>query len=363
MRSFMPALRLTAAGVLCAAFAAAQTSPLLSPAEAQKIYMRSVQLLESTSVTVPGLVRAAAPVLENANQTLQTLRAQGGQQHAGLTYSFLSSLRAYLQLADSLPKPFPFPEEGRRQFAELREAVDRIESHYRALLERKEFLLRNPDRDNLQRYAEANRKLPAPVPGSPRVVFLGDSITDGWRLNEYFPDRDFVNRGISGQVTGEMLGRMKADVLDLRPALVVILAGTNDIARQVPNETIQANLYMLASLAEAHQIKVVLASVLPISDHHKAQNPQYERSLQRPPQTILALNSWIESFCKKHGFAYLDYFSHMVDTAGQLKAELADDGLHPNAAGYRVMAPLAAEIIGKMIPPPGPQQKKRRWPF
>ena len=140
----------------------------------------------------------------------------------------------------------------------------------------KEAQLHNPDRDNLKRYAEANEKLGAPSPQKPRVVFLGDSITDGWRLNEYYGgDRDFVNRGISGQITGEMLGRMKADVIDLKPRLVLVLAGTNDLARGVPVNAIENNLSMIADLAEAHHIQPMFASLLPVSDYHKDANPQY----------------------------------------------------------------------------------------
>jgi hypothetical protein len=133
----------------------------------------------------------------------------------------MMNLRVYLGLADAVPKPFPFPEAARQQFAELRDDSTRLDSHFRALLDLKDTQLRSPDPDNLQRYAEANRKLAAPNAANARVVFLGDSITDFWRINEYFPDRDFLNRGISGQTTGQLLGRMKADVLDVRPHAVI----------------------------------------------------------------------------------------------------------------------------------------------
>jgi len=324
-----------------------------------------VQLIESTTITIPGLARAAAPVLENTRQALTNLQASPDQRHTGLTYSFLTNLRAYLALADSLPKPYPFPEEASKQFAELRAAADRVEIHFRALLENVQSRLRNPDRDNLSRYADANQKLPPPQPNEPRVVFFGDSITDGWRLNEYFPERDFVNRGISGQITGEMLGRMKADVIDLKPGAVLVLAGTNDIARGVPLTTIQNNLTLIATLAQAQKIKVVFASVLPISDYHKEENPRYMRSNERPPGTILQLNAWLRDFCRQQRHAYLDYFSEMADGSGFLKAELADDGLHPNTAGYRIMAPLAQAVIDKVLPPAqGPKQGRRRFfPF
>ncbi len=355
-------MRLASTLLACALAAQAQQNPLLSEPEARKLYARSVQLMESTAAAIPALARAGAPVIENARQSLAYLESASGSP-AGPSYAFLVNLRAYLALADAIPKPFPFPAEGRRQFAELREAVARVESHFGALLDDKDARLRSPDRDNLRRYAEADARLSAPQAGKPRVVFLGDSITDLWRLNEYFPERDFVNRGISGQITGEMLGRMMADVIDLKPAAMVLLAGTNDIARGVPLAAVQNNLAMIAGLAEAHKIKPIIASVLPISDYHKDRDPRTARSAQRPPETIRRLNAWIENFCRQRKFVYLDYFSKMVDQAGFLPAELAGDGLHPNAAGYRVMAPLALEAIEKAAAPPPPPPRKRRFPF
>ena len=332
-----------------------QQNAQLSAQEAAALYRRSLQLVESTSAAVPGLVRAAAPVLENARQAQQNLE-NGPPGHAGLTYDFLVNLRAYMALSDSLPKPYPFPEEGRRQFTELRDAVERIESHFRASLDQKERQLRSPDRDNLRRYAEDDAKLLKAVPGDKRVVFLGDSITDGWRLNEYFPNRDFVNRGIGGQITAEMLDRMKADVIDLKPAAVLVLGGTNDIARGVPVSAIENNLTMIADLADHYKIKPMFASVLPISDYHKDVNPRYEMTRQRPPATIVELNRWLEAFCTQRHYPYVNYYSQMVDSAGYMKTDLADDGLHPNSAGYRVMGPIAMDAIehnlGQPVPPP-----------
>jgi lysophospholipase L1-like esterase len=182
------------------------------------------------------------------------------------------------------------------------------------------------------------------------VVFFGDSITDFWRLNEYFPDRAFVNRGISGQVTGEMLGRLKADVIDLRPSAVVILAGTNDLSRGIPLTGIEDNLLMMADLCDTYKIKVILASVTPVSDYHKDVNKSYERTPMRPPVFIKALNEWIESFCANRHHIYLNYFQAMVDPTGQMQADLSDDGLHPNAKGYRIMAPLVLDAIQKAVP-------------
>ncbi|MBZ5602003.1 MAG: capsular biosynthesis protein [Acidobacteriia bacterium] len=214
--------------------------------------------------------------------------------------------------------------------------------------------MRNADRDNLARYAEANRKLAAPNAKNPRVVFLGDSITDFWRLNEYFPDRDFVNRGISAQISGQMLGRMKQDVLDLHPEAVVILAGTNDLARQIPLTAIENNYLMMADLLSAYKIKVIFASVLPVSDYHKDQNPAYEMTKDRPPLFISALNEWLTRLCEQRGYTYLNYYSAMIDSAGRMQADLSDDGLHPNPKGYRIMAPVALEAIHKTIAPPKP---------
>lgn len=353
--------RIVHAALLLASIGAAQDRALLSNPEVTTVYTRVVQLMESTSSLVPALARAGAPIVENARQATENLR--GGvvnPQDSGAHYSFLGNLRAFLDLADSMPKPHPFPQEGHRQFHELRENADRVEVHFRALLDFKETQLRTPDRDNLRRYADSNAKLPPPDPRSPRVVFLGDSITDGWRLNEYFPDRDFVNRGISGQITGQMLGRMKADVIDRKAAALLVLAGTNDIARGVPLEAIQNTLAMIATLAVAHQIKPIFASVLPIHDYNKGRNASFERSPQRPMATIRALNDWLLAFCKQRGFAYVDYFSLIVDENGFLKADLADDGLHPNAAGYRVMAPLALVAIDATVAPSTSQKSRKR---
>jgi len=247
-----------------------QQSALLGDRQSLELYKRTAQLMESAAVATPELARAGAPVTENVRQALINL--ERGQSVA-VTNALLMNLKAYLALTDAVPKPYPFPEEARRQLAELRESAIRIESHFQALLEQRDSQLRSPDRDNLRRYAEANARLSPPDAAKPRVVFLGDSITDGWRLNEYFPDGDFVNRGISGQITGEMLGRMKADVLDLKPAAIVVLAGTNDIARGVAPTTIQNNLTMIADLAEMHRIKLVFASILPVSDYHKGKTP------------------------------------------------------------------------------------------
>lgn len=351
------------AALMLAPICNAQERALLGNAQAFELYDRVVHLMESTTATVPGLARAGAPVIENARQSVVALREAASPQDGTLHYAFLTNVRAYLALADAVPKPFPFPEEGRRQFAELRDAAGRVESHFQALLTLKEQQIRSPDRDNLARYAEANSKTGPPQPGRPRVVFLGDSITDGWRLNEYWPDRDFVNRGISGQITSQMLGRMMADVLALKPEAVIVLAGTNDIARGTPIEAIRNNLAMIAGLAERYNIKPILCSVLPVHDYHKDKNPAWQVTRRRPMATILELNRAILALARERNYGYVDYVSAMVDPAGFLRADLADDGLHPNATGYRIMAPLAQAAIDEAVKPEPAQKKRRRFPF
>jgi len=156
-----------------------------------------------------------------------------------------------------------------------------------------------------------------------------------------------------------MLGRMQADVIDLKPRLVLVLAGTNDLARGVPIGAIENNLAMIADLAEAHHIQPMFASVLPVSDYHKDVNPQYARTSQRPPSKILELNAWIKSFCEQRHFPYVDYYSALVDKAGFLQADLADDGLHPNSKGYRLMAPIALAAIDNVTKPEVKPAKKK----
>jgi len=338
----------------------AQQTALLGRADVVKAYQQIVNLMESTSIAMPELARAGRPLMENAQQDARSLREGATYNHSAVLYRFLTSIRVYLQLADALPKPQPFAEDARKQLIALRENHDRLEAHFRTLLESKEQQVRNSDRDNLKRYAEANGAVGAPKPGENRVVFLGDSITDGWRLNEYFSGKPYINRGIGGQITGEMLGRMKPDVIDLKPAAVVVLAGTNDIARGVSVATIRNNLTMIADLAEANRIKPIFASILPISDYHKEKDPSFARSRARPPATILELNRWLEGFCKQRGFTYADYFSATVDDRGFLKAELADDGLHPNAAGYRIMGPIAQAAIDRALAPAPPPKRGRK---
>ncbi|MBL8233485.1 MAG: SGNH/GDSL hydrolase family protein [Bryobacterales bacterium] len=204
------------------------------------------------------------------------------------------------------------------------------------------------DWPNLGRYAADNAQVSAPSAGEERVVFMGDSITDAWgrRMGKFFPGKPYINRGISGQTTPQMLIRFRPDVLAHKPKAVVILAGTNDIAGNtgpMTLEQIQGNLQSMAELAKANGIRVVFASVLPICDYIRTQSDR------RPMEKIKALNAWIQDYAKQAGAIYLDYYSAMLDEAGLLKKELTYDGLHPNDAGYAVMEPLAAEAIAKAL--------------
>jgi lysophospholipase L1-like esterase len=205
------------------------------------------------------------------------------------------------------------------------------------------------DYGQLARYRDANATLGAPAAGENRVVFFGDSITDSWKLADYFPGKPYVNRGIGGQTTPQMLVRFQQDVIALHPKVVVILAGTNDIAGNtgpMKNEDIEADYASFAELARANNIKVVYSSVLPVHNYTERSKDFFA---QRPPARILALNEWLKDYCAKNNIVYLDYFSAMVDDKGLLKKDLADDGLHPNAAGFKIMAPMAEAAIQKAL--------------
>jgi len=208
----------------------------------------------------------------------------------------------------------------------------------------------------LARYREDNTKITAPAKNEDRVVFMGDSITDAWddpKYGGFFPGKPYIDRGISGQTTPQMLIRFRPDVIALQPKIVVILAGTNDIAGNTGPMTLQAiedNLTSMFDLAHANGIRVVFASVLPISDYEKNQDGQpIIRSKQRPPEQITSLNDWMKKYAAAHGGIYLDYFSAMADDKGFLKEELSEDGLHPNQKGYDVMAPLAEKAIAAAL--------------
>jgi len=217
--------------------------------------------------------------------------------------------------------------------------------HYRA----SRLAIFTDDFGELKRYREANAALSPPAAGENRVVFFGDSITDIWKLDQYFPGKPYVNRGIGGQTTPQMLVRFRQDVIELHPKVVVILAGTNDIAGNtgpMRNEDIEANCASFAELAKVNGIRVVFSSVLPV---HNYTERSKELFAQRSPTRILELNEWLKKYCAENKIVYLDYFSAMVDDKGLLKKDVADDGLHPNDAGYKIMVPLAEAAIAKAI--------------
>jgi lysophospholipase L1-like esterase len=204
----------------------------------------------------------------------------------------------------------------------------------------------------LDRYRDANTTVPAPVKGENRVVFIGDSITDLWDekgFGGFFPGKPYINRGIGGQTTPQILLRFRQDVIALKPKVVVILAGTNDIAGNTGPMTLEQtgdNIKSMAELAKANGIKVVLSSVLPVSDTVRKENGEfYIQTKSRPPEKIIAMNKWLKSYAERNGYTYLDYYSQMVDANGFVKSGLTFDGLHPNARGYAVMTPLAERSI------------------
>ncbi|HEX8142783.1 MAG TPA: SGNH/GDSL hydrolase family protein [Pyrinomonadaceae bacterium] len=208
------------------------------------------------------------------------------------------------------------------------------------------------DWPNLGRYRAANAEVAAPAVGEVRVVFMGDSITDFWSRPGYggfFPGKPYINRGISGQTTPQMLLRFRADVIALQPKVVVILAGTNDLAAATGPTTLAAiedNLASMAELARAHAIRVVLASLLPVSDYErKSDGTQIIQTRARPPAQIKELNAWIKEYAERNGHTYLDYHTAMADDKGMLRDEFSNDGLHANSKGYAVMGPLAEAAI------------------
>jgi lysophospholipase L1-like esterase len=199
----------------------------------------------------------------------------------------------------------------------------------------------------LERYRGDNAMLPPPSSGEARVVFYGDSITEGWAkyFAGTFPGKPYVGRGISGQTTPQMLVRFRQDVIDLEPRVVVILAGTNDIAGNTgpaTQEMIAGHLTSMVELAKANGIRVVLASVLPAHDYPW-------RPGREPASKIVALNAWMKDYASRNDVVYLDYHSAMADDRNGLPRELAEDGVHPTEAGYRLMAPLAEAAIADAL--------------
>lgn len=209
------------------------------------------------------------------------------------------------------------------------------------------------DFPQLARYKAENAKLAPPAPGQQRVVFYGDSLTDNWgrHFGKFFPDKPWINRGISGQTTQQMLLRFHQDVIALQPEAVVMLAGTNDIAGNTGPETldeIETNYRIMVQLALAAHIRVVVSSVLPASEFpwNKTVDPRDE---------VKALNGWLQQFAQQHGLVYVDYYSAMVTPDGAMKPELAvDKYVHPNDAGYAVMEPLARAAVERALAQPRP---------
>jgi lysophospholipase L1-like esterase len=197
----------------------------------------------------------------------------------------------------------------------------------------------------LGRYKADNLTLGKDATG--RVVFYGDSITDAWGRSRgsFFPGKPYVNRGISGQTTPQMLVRFRQDVINLHPAAVVILAGTNDIAGNTGPETpeqIQDNFKSMIDLAKTNGIRVIVSSILPAADYPW-------RPGQKPALKIQALNNWLAGYCVNHGAIYLDYYTAMADDNGGMKAGLSSDGVHPTTAGYAIMQPLAQAALDKVV--------------
>jgi lysophospholipase L1-like esterase len=205
------------------------------------------------------------------------------------------------------------------------------------------------DWPDLGRYRAENEALAPPAPNTKRVVFFGDSITDAWGRSEatgvFFPGKPYVNRGISGQTTPQMLVRFQQDVVHLHPAAVVILAGTNDIAGNTGPTTqqmIEDNYASMAAIAQQNGIKVVFASIPPAFAY------PWKPGIQ-PVRRTRELNKWLQDFCAKNGCIYLDYYSSMADAKGAMLPGLSSDGVHPTAQGYAVMAPLAEHAIGQAL--------------
>ncbi|HEX2779394.1 MAG TPA: SGNH/GDSL hydrolase family protein [Gemmatimonadaceae bacterium] len=199
----------------------------------------------------------------------------------------------------------------------------------------------------LERYRQANAELGPPKPGEQRVVFMGNSITEGWAkyFPVMFPGKPYVGRGISGQTTPQMLVRFRQDVVSLQPKVVVILAGINDIAGNTGPSTlemIEDNLASMTEIARANGIRVVLSSVLPAYDF------PWRPGLEPAPK-VRALNEWIRRYAAQHDAVYLDYYSAMADARGGLPDSLSTDGVHPTERGYRVMAPLAEAAIAQAL--------------
>ena len=247
--------------------------------------------------------------------------------------------RSYLMIAAfaalSFPALSPAHKTGTPPATPARPAQQ--QSHEQQLL---------TDFADMARFRDADRELAPPAPGENRVVFMGDSITEGWDLARSFPGKPYINRGISGQTSPQMLIRFRQDVIDLKPKVVVILAGTNDIAGNTGPMTLRQsedNLASMAQLARANGIRVVLCSVLP--SVRFPWRPQVKNAAPK----IADLDQWIKPYAAQHHYVYVDYYSKMKDAVGGLPKNLSHDGVHPLPAGYAIMAPLAQAGIEKAL--------------
>lgn len=208
-------------------------------------------------------------------------------------------------------------------------------------------IAQNNDWANFGKYKEDNIRIGLPAPDEDRVVFMGNSITEGWKIlsPDFFSENGYIDRGISGQTTPQMLVRFRPDVVNLKPKVVVILAGTNDIAGNTGSSTlemIEDNIKSMVEIANANNIKVILCSVLPAFDY------PWKPGLN-PAQKILDLNKWINEYARMNNILYVDYFTPMADEHNGLKKEYSEDGVHPNLAGYNVMQPLVAKAIKETL--------------
>ncbi len=348
--------------LLFAHLAPAQGPPsntLLTPAETQTLATRALQLIESVSAAVPGLARASDQLRTNTQATAAALGK--APRDPNLTLQFTHQIGAFLAVADSMPRTDYFAPATSQQLLELRDALQRLGRHFDSLLasERADARAGNADPYNLNRYAVVNSKSTPPTPSQPRYVFMGDSATDLWRLNEYFAGQDFVNRGIAGQTTNQILARFLADVVALRPVGVVVLAGSADIAAGMTPSAIADNLVMMGDVARAHSVQPMFASLLPASG---------EAAKIRTPEAIQKVNSWIRDYCIRENLIYIDYYSAMADAKGMMKPEFTDDGVNPNSRGYRVMAPIALDAIERLrilmaTPEDASKPPRRRMPL
>ena len=207
---------------------------------------------------------------------------------------------------------------------------------------------KNLDWPNLARYQDENRSVGLPKEGEKRVVFMGDSITEEWSnlYPDYFNTNGYINRGIGGQTTPQMLIRFKPDVIDLEPDIVVILAGTNDIAGNTGPSTVRMitdNIFSMAEIAKVHEIKVVLSSILPVYEY------EWAAEIKDPPSIIDSVNDALKKYANDNRMVYLDYFSSMVDERKGLGGDYTSDGVHPNQDGYILMSSLAEKVLSKLL--------------